>query len=76
MSHLVSYLTSGHDPSASGTLTLWIVQFLGLYSPFKAHTCDMDEWPNYLSDISVQLDREAAHSAGFCASSDFFLSGF
>ena len=36
----------------------------------------MDEWPNYLLDTSVQLDCEAAHSAGFCASSYFLLSGF
>jgi hypothetical protein len=34
------------------------------------------EWPNYLSDTLVQFDRDPAHSAGFCASSHFFLSGF
>lgn len=33
------------------------------------------EWPNCLSDTLVQLDRDPAHSVGFCASSYFFLSG-
>ena len=36
--NLATCLASGHDPSAYGTLTLWIIRILGLYSPFKAHT--------------------------------------
>lgn len=36
----------------------------------------MDEWPNCLSDTAVQLARESAHSASFCASSYFYFSGF
>ncbi|MEM0940604.1 MAG: hypothetical protein AAGI25_12565, partial [Bacteroidota bacterium] len=36
--NLASYLASGHDPSASGTFTLWNTQIHGLYSPCKAHT--------------------------------------
>jgi len=35
----------------------------------------MVAWPNCQSDTAVQLDREAAHSASFCASSNIFLSG-
>lgn len=40
INHLATCFASGHDPSAYGTYTLWNVQFIELYSPFKAHTYD------------------------------------
>jgi hypothetical protein len=56
---IATCLASGHDPSAYGTLTLWNVQLLGLYSPFKAHTYAMNEWGFIGQETLVVLGKSA-----------------